>query len=64
MRRSARHDVLRAVLGDVANRHCPALLELLEIGPYTFDAAQVVRVHRVGWVHITTNTNACMHAFR
>lgn len=34
---------LRAALGDVALRHCPALLELLEISVHTFNTAQVRR---------------------
>lgn len=30
----------RAVLDDVVNRHCPKLLEFLEVSPHTFDMAQ------------------------
>lgn len=32
---------LRGALADVALRHCPALLELLEISAHSFDLAQV-----------------------
>ena len=31
---------LRAVLDDVVNRHCPKLLEFLQVSPHTFDLAQ------------------------
>ena len=40
---------LRAVLDDVVNRHCPALLELLQVSKQTFDLAQGPS-HREGYV--------------
>lgn len=52
---------LRAVLRNVSHRHCPALLELLEISARSFDPAQVT--HAIMWTPSLTAVRLPIHTY-